>query len=359
MLRNALLLAALTAALAFGAGCSDDDGPTTPDLTYDYAAVLAAYADHVVVATYADMAAKCDALATACDSLAAAPSQAVLDAAAAAWVDARSPWECSEAFLFGPAGFMNLDPSLDSWPVDHLQLDDVLASSFELSPEFVADGLGPALRGYHTVEYLLFREGAPRAVGELSARELAYVAAAAAVLADDAATLHDAWSDGIDGGTPFRDEFAAAGTGGSRYSGQTAAVQELIEGMIAICDEVANGKIADPYDENDTSLVESQFSFNSLVDFQDNLRSVRNAYLGEYHRLGTDHVGLTDAVAEMDAQLDARVRAEMDAAVAAIAAIPAPFRDNLDAATAIEAAQAAVVTVMTSLEADVKGLLLP
>lgn len=281
-----------------------------------------------------------------------------MDDAASRWIAAREPWEASEAFLFGPAAFMNLDPALDSWPVDHQQLDDVLVSSLPLTPEFVADGLGPALRGYHTVEYLLFRDGTPRDVDLMSARERDYLAAAASVLADDAATLWASWATGVDGGVAFRDEFASAGTGGSGYTSQTAAIEELLDGMIAICDEVANGKIADPYDENDTSLVESRFSHNSLTDFQNNMRSVRNAYMGEYSDAAQDGVGLNEFVEQQDAALHARLLQEIDAAISAIAAIPEPFVANLAATSQIEAAQTAISTVLETLVNDVKPLVI-
>ncbi len=354
--KNLALLILLAALLAF-VGCSSDDDPGTPeDEDYNFTSILADYTANVVVATYAEMATDCASLLAAVEAVENDPTQDHVDAACAAWVEARAPWEASEAFLFGPAGFMNLDPSVDSWPLDHQQLDDVLASSFELTPEFVADGLGPALRGYHTVEYLLFRDGMPRNVADITERERQYLVAATTVLSNDATLLHEAWAVGIDGGTPFKDEFDAAGTGGSRYSSQRAAVQELIEGAIAICDEVANGKIADPYDENDPGLVESQFSFNSLRDFQNNIRSVQNAYLGTYGGVpGTAH-GLTDFVAEKNADLDTRLKGEIEAAIAAIAAIPEPFRNNLNASTEIEAAQAAIVTVMNTLSDDVSGL---
>ncbi len=330
--------------------CSDDDSPTGGTDGPDYSAYLADYSQNVVVATYADMKAKGVALDAAVEAYAADPqNQSKLDAAAAAWRAMREPWEASEAFLFGPAEFLSLDPALDSWPVDRQQLDDVLASEFDLTPEFIADGLGPALRGFHTVEYLLFRDGSPRNVGDVTDREREYLVAVTQVLADDAATLSDAWSDG------FADEFANAGESGSRYGSQTDALVEIIEGMSAICDEVANGKIADPFDEQDTRLVESQFSWNSLTDFANNMRSVQNAYMGGYHN-GTDGQGVNELVAEEDATLDARVQSEIAAAITAIEAIPAPFRDNLDAATEIEAAQAAVLTVFNTLEEDVKSL---
>jgi putative iron-regulated protein len=333
-------------------GCSNHES-AAPPMDHDFSAVLADGADKVIVETYAEMRDRIAVLHDAVVASAAAPAdQSLFDAAAQAWRDARVPWERSEAFLFGPAAFLSLDPSLDSWPVDRQQLQDVLGSDFDLSPEFVADGLGPMLRGYHTIEYLLFRDGAPRFTADVTAREFAYLEAATSVLLADATTLWSAWAVGIDGGKAYADELADAGKSGSRYVSQRAAVLEMIEGMIRICDEVANGKIADPYDEQDPSLVESQFSYNSLADFQDNLRSVGNLYAGH------DGIGLDDFVAGRDAALDARLRTEIDTAIAAIAAIPAPFRNNLAAGTQIEAAQAAIDKVMSTLASDIKPLVL-
>lgn len=333
------------------AGCSSDDPAGVAPRDTDYGPVLSAFSEKVVVGTYEDLAARAAALHNAAVALSADPTnQAKLDAAAAAWVAAREPWEAGEAFLFGPAAFLSLDPSLDSWPVDRQQLSNVLASSFDLTPEFVAEGLGSALRGFHTIEYLLFRDGAARVVGGVTAREREYLVAVTQVLADDAASLRDAWASG------FAAEFAGAGTKGSRYQTQRDALLEMVEGMIGIADEVANGKIADPFDQQDPELVESQFSWNSLTDFQDNIRSIRNAYTGGYH-LGEDGPGLDEVVAERDPDLDTRLKGEIDAAIAAIAAIPAPFSNHLGATEAIVTAEQAVNTVRNTFEHDVKPLI--
>jgi len=68
-------------------------------------------------------------------------------------------------------------------------------------------------------------------------------------------------------------------------------VEELMGGIIGIVDEVGNGKIGDPLGESldkaDTTLVESQFSWNSTMDFYNNLISVQNVWNG----------GLADIVA--------------------------------------------------------------
>ncbi len=326
--------------------CSDDATPVETD-NEDFSSYLSDFSQKVAVATYTDMKTSGAALNTAVQAFNADPSnQSKLDAAAQAWVQMRAPWEASEAFLFGPAANLSLDPSLDSWPVDRQQLDDVLSSNSELTPQFVAEGLVPALRGFHTVEYLLFRDGSARKVADVTAREREYLVATTQVLADDAATLADAWING------FANEFANAGNSGSRYVNQIDAVLEILDGMVGICDEVANGKIADPFDENDPRLVESQFSWNSITDFQNNLRSVQNTYTGGYHN-GTDGKGLNEYVAAKDAELDQHVQEEIQDAIDAIAAIPHPFRNHLDATVEITAAQEAILHVMETLQDEV------
>lgn len=348
--RNGLLLFGVVALSGLMlTSCDEDDPVGTPD-TPDYSVYLSDFSEKVAVATYDDMKQKGAALDAAVKAFVAAPdNQTLLNAAAQAWVDMRAPWEKSEAFLFGPADFLSLDPSLDSWPVDRQQLNVVLAGSDELTPQFVAQALGPALRGFHTVEFLLFEEGSQRNVNDFTDRELEYLAAATEVLANDAATLADAWSNG------FAAEFAAAGTSDSRYTNQTDAMLEIVDGMVGILDEVANGKIAAPYDEKDTRLVESQFSWNSLTDFQNNIRSVQNAYFGDYGS-ETEGKGLNEFVAEKDAALAARLEAEIQTAIDAIGQIPHPFRDNLAADAQITAAQEAILTVAVTLQQDVAPL---
>ncbi len=349
-MKTRIPLLALLAGIGFS-GCSDNDDSNGGPGTVDLSPYLESFYSGVAIPTYTELRDNADALLAAVQALAADRSnQDLLDAAAEAWIDTRAPWESSEAFLFGPAEIQGLDPSLDSWPVDRQQLNDVLASSLELNAATIAEGLGPALRGFHTAEYLLFRDGMQRMAADLTVRESEYLVAVCQVLADDAALLLEGWTGA------YGQEFRQAGSAGSRFLSQKDALYEIVEGMIGIADEVGAGKIADPYDNQDTELVESQFSWNSLTDFQNNIRSIRHAYTGGRNGdLGG--MGLNDYVAERDAELNTRTLTEIDAAIAAIAAIPHPFRDNLDQGVAIEAAQAAVGAIATTLESDLKALL--
>jgi len=341
-----VLLLALTIA-----ACSDDSGGTIvqPEET-DYTQILNDYTDLTVLATYNDMMTNAEELNAAVTLFSESSTQDNLNAACEKWRQTRKPWEQSEAFLFGPAAFLSLDPSLDSWPLDQSQLENVLKSPNELTPEFVKDGLGQILRGFHTIEFLLFRNGSPRNAADVTDREKEYLIAVTAVLADDATTLYTEWNDG------FAAEFKNAGNAGSRYATQQDAVLELVEGIIDIADEVGNGKIADPYNAQDLQLVESQFSWNSLTDYTNNIHSIANAYMGGYNTANRG-ASLSDFVKEKNPELDAKIQAEFTAAIDAIQAIPAPFENNLSASANIEAAMDACNAIQETFQTEVKPLI--
>jgi len=329
-------------------GCAKDENPVISD-EYDFASIINDYTDKVVVATYSDLKNKTDALKIACENYNNNPTQANLDAAANAWVDSREPWEASEGFLFGPISFLSIDPSMDTWPLDETQLENVLNSNFELTPDFIRNGLGYSLRGYHTIEYFLFLNGNHRTT-TLTERERDYLVAAAIVLAEDADRVYQEWLSG------FGNEFKNAGDTGSRYSSQTQAILEIVEGIITIADEVGNGKISEPYVTKDVLTVESQFSWNSLTDFKNNIKSIKNAYTGGYHN-AADGTGLDEFVKSKNPELNSRVISEIDSAITAIGNIPEPFRNNLNANMQIEAAIEACNKIRTRFDTDIKNLI--
>lgn len=339
-------------AFALIVGCESGDGDETVDETYDAGAILDHYAYSVVYGIYSDLDSKAGELLDAVKALQADISQSNLEAAQQAWVAARIPWEKSEAFLFGPVDTQGLDPALDSWPVDHVSLQQVLGGDDEITTNYVTNELEDTKKGFHTIEYLLFREGDQRQASDITDRELAYLLAATMNLKDSTAQLANAWSPS---GENFVNTIASAGEGNSVYRSQSGALQEMVDGMITIADEVANGKISDPYNEEDTTLVESQFSFNSIADFQNNIRGIQAVYTGNYN---SDGPGLDDFVSGNDSALDSRFKAEVQAAIDAIGAIPNPFRDAITTdRPAIQAAIDAVGTVHITLQQDILTLI--
>jgi predicted lipoprotein len=346
-------LSTLLALSLFVIGCGTDDDDDNQDQAYfDATTTLNDFANTVVLATYTDLDNKAGELLTAVKALATDTTQANLEQAQAAWKATRQPWEQSEAFLFGPVDTQGLDPALDSWPVNQVDLDAVLASGDPLTESSI-DGLEDTLKGFHTVEYLIFRDGNQRKAADITSRELEYLVATTENLKAKTAQLRHAWDLT---GENFAAEVANAGTSSTIYTSQKAAMQEMVNGMITIADEVANGKISDPFNERDTTLVESQFSFNSITDFQNNIRGIQNVYMGKFT---TDGQGLNDFIASKDAALDTRFQTEVQTAIDAIGAIPDPFRDSISTGrSAVQAAIDAVSTVQRTLEADILQLVL-
>jgi predicted lipoprotein len=132
-----------------------------------YTAILQKYADDIVVATYRDMKEKAKALRDAVRTYVSEPkNQNHLDAAANAWRETRIPWEQSESFLYGPADKLSLDPSLDSWPLDQSDIYTILSDNEESVSDIRSEIGEEGVRGFHTIELLLFKDGNPRKVNE-------------------------------------------------------------------------------------------------------------------------------------------------------------------------------------------------
>lgn len=133
-------------------------------------ALVADYVDVVVLPTYKDLKEANEALNVAVSALANNPSNATFEAAANAWMAARGPWESGEAFLFGPVDELGLDPNMDSWPLDQDAIKNVLASGdyseLNWDDEDSDEKIEAAqnIRGFHTLEFLLFKNGQPRTI---------------------------------------------------------------------------------------------------------------------------------------------------------------------------------------------------
>ena len=336
----------LAFALSLTTSCNNEDDPI---ITADYSTILNNTGENVILKTYEALAVNTGELEIATQSLEANPTAQNLEAAKAAWVKARSPWEQSEGFLFGPVDQEGIDPSLDSWPVNVTDLNNVLASGHALTVAFLAQQEG-TLKGFHTIEFLLWGEDGSKPVEQFTAREFEYLVAASGVLAEDAATLYNLWNPA---GGNYIHNILTAGNGSLVYVSQKSALEEITNALIIIADEVGNGKINDPFSQQDLTLEESRFSANSKADFANNMRSIRNIYIGSFESFGTGE-SLSDIIREKNASLDAHVLDEIQQAIAAIEAIPGTFSEAVfNNPGAVSAAQQAVRALQSTLEAEV------
>jgi uncharacterized iron-regulated protein len=355
-----LLIALIALTMSSACGDAEGTGETVQTAAFEDSAIVVDYADQVVVPTYELLDQRANDLQVAVDALALAPTDVTLLAAQEAWIATRVPWEQSEGMLFGPVDANGYDPALDSWPVNKTDLEGVLSSSDAIDQAYVKE-LNDNLKGFHTIEYLLFGEGNSKTAADFTERELDYLKATTAELTRITGLLAESWTTGVNGNPAYRDVFATAGEADNdKFPSEAAAAEQIVAGIVGILGEVADGKIGGPFTSGDTSLVESQFSYNSLTDFTNNIRSVQNAYTGDVPAAGTTGKGLNEFVKAQDAELNTRVEAEIQAAIDALGEVPTPFRDavvNEADAAKIQAAIDAIVKVRTTFQEDVTPLI--
>ena len=121
-------------------------------------------------------------------------TQDALDAACSQWKVARADWERTEAFLFGAADKYSIDPHTDTWPVDQTALANVLRDQSIMGDiENKVKQLNSGLLGYHGIEYVLFRNGSPRNISQITELEYDYVCAVAKDLYQATCVLQTTW----------------------------------------------------------------------------------------------------------------------------------------------------------------------
>lgn len=378
LLKKALMMIALLGITCGFAACSDDkDDPDPNQLDSRKTAIITQYVNGVVIPTYRSLADEAVELATLCEELRQNPSQSKVDECCESWISARKYWELSEAFLFGAAADYNIDPHIDSWPLQKSQLDNILAND-ALIDALDEDGagadafatLGYGLLGFHAVEYVLFRDGAPRKVNEITEAELIYNAAVAQDLANQTIRLEASWAGlanissakqnrleefELEPSFNYGENMITAGmTGNTLYKTQLAAMEQILTGASDISDEVGNTKITDPVNSGNVLDVESWYSWNSIADFTDNIRSVRNAYYGSLDG-SVGNNSMAAYVNKVNSSLDSNVRKAIDNAINEISSMPAPFRNHLTKAETQKAVDACN-TLLDALDAAIEGL---
>jgi len=378
LLKKSLLIALLATMSWSFTSCGDDnDEPDASQLDNKKTAIITQYVNGVVVPTYKSLADEANELAQLCQQLRENPTQSKVQECCNKWISARKYWELSEAFLYGAAADYNIDPHIDSWPLQKSQLDNILNNS-ALITALDQDGagadafatLGYGLLGFHAVEYVLFRDGAARSVSDITERELIYNAAVAQDLANQTVRLEASWAGMNNISSAKRAQLEeyeleptfnygenmidAGKAGNSLYKTQLAAMEQILTGASDISDEVGNTKITDPVNSGNVLDVESWYSWNSIADFTDNIRSVRNAYYGSLDG-SVNTNSMADYINKVNPTLDNNVRAAIDNALKEVSTMPAPFRNHLSKSETQKAVDACNA-LLDALDAAIEGL---
>ena len=369
-----LLNITLAATLMIGfTACSDDDNNGTDNEMSQkektFKAAIVPYVDNTIVPTYKGMADNAILMSDACNAIAEAFDNGTLTTehvrvAGNYWNLCRDYWEKSEAFLYGAAADYNIDPHIDSWPLDKNAMEELLIDLRNGKSWTIDNNAGYGLLGFHAVEYMLFElsedgnTSLPHNTG-YTKEELVYLCTVAEDLRNQCIRLEASWAgmeyisvekQGIlteaelEPSINYGWSMKNAGEGGSLYKTYQEAAEDLVQGCIDIADEVGNTKIGRPANgssEDDKNYIESPYSLNSINDFIGNIISIRNAYQG----CNAGDASISDYIKSVDPTLDTKVKEQIEECIVLIKKIPEPFAKS---ATGPEA-DAAVTAVGTIL----------
>ena len=380
LFKSAAIVAASLLLTVNFSSCNKDPQPTTEETNKaQKEAIVKQYLNHTVYPTYAQLAEKTAALVGNLETLKGSMTQANVNAATATFLEARKWWEMSEAFLFGAASDFGIDPHIDSWPLDEDAFNNLMAS-----PNMIAmlandeDGmvageqLGNALLGFHGIEYILFREGQPRNVADITDDMMTYAVAVSRDLRNRCFQLEVSWNANapqahkdlmeelelnitVNGGNnTYGENMLQAGQAGSTYATFTNALEAIADGCLDISDEVGTSKIGKCHTGEDVTYVESPYSQKSITDFYDNIISVKNAYMGGMEGQRDETLSLHTYLKDNNADLDTKALNAIENALTKINAMKAPFVLYYSDASAGEAMEACqdLSDVMSEVKAE-------
>jgi putative iron-regulated protein len=339
---------------------SSEQTATATNENVSEAQVLTDFVANVVTPTYSMLVERAGKLNGAVETFVAKPTDENLKAAQSAWVEARTPWEQSETFAFGPAA-SGYDGELDDWPVNQVDVVKVVKGNEKITSEFVGKTLQSTQKGFHTIEYFLFGENNNRKASELTPRELELLKQLAIYFNDTATELQASWETGVDGKPAYKETFITAGnSSNTTYPTTKAALQEILGGIVESVEEVGEAKMGDPLTKKDSFYFESRFSHSTINDFKNNIQSAMNGYQGQFPLANTKAgASLSDLVAKNDPELDKQIKASLQECMDMLNALPTPVETQLknpDAVAKMKAAQEKLLTTYRNVKSKVSPM---
>ncbi|MGJ8527577.1 imelysin family protein [Maritalea sp.] len=325
---------------------------------HDVKGVLSNYAN-IAHAGYEDSLITARSLDAAIDKLLAEPTSANLNAARAAWLAARVPYQQTEAYRFGNPIVDAWEGKVNAWPLDEGLIDyvdlgyygaesdenalftaNVIANSEvmingekvtieKITADVIANELHEAgevesnvASGYHAIEFLLWGQDlngtGPGAVNRPATdfdvanctggncdRRRDYLKAASELTIADLEEMVANWAD-----NGAARETVLAAQDNSGLSTILTGMGSLSYGELAGERMKLGLLVHDPEEEHDC------FSDNTHNSHFYDAKGIQNVYLGSYTRVDGSVVSgpsLADFVAHIDADLDAELRGKLDA----------------------------------------------
>lgn len=290
--------------------------------------LLEQLADRVVVPRYAAMTRAFDELDAVTVRFCAAPDATGLEDVRTAWRDAIEAWLEASVIQFGPIRDDNRNLRIEFWPDGNNNVPRAVQQMLARTDELTAETLARqsvAAQGLPALERLLFDPDdvlAEFTTGERAARRCAFATAISGNLRGIAAAVEAGWRGG-----GFRDQLARAGRGSDVFATREAAVEEVVNNMVASVEVTKNNRIADPLGGESAAdakpfRAESMLSANSLANVIAAIRGLQAAYDAG------DEFGFDDYLEALGSvTLATQIETELRAVQRLAAAIPAPLSE--------------------------------
>ena len=360
------VIAQLGVFLGFGFGCEvGSDSPwNDPEFRETASAVIAKYG--VVVAVgYDDTLLATEVLEGSVASFLAAPGEATMAEARAAWLSARALYSETEVFRFYEGPIDGVEGRINAWPLDEAYIDYVVGEqdagiisnpdaypTIDVATVLAANealGEDTISSGWHALEFLLWGQDldpegpgdrpysdyidGPEATAAHADRRRQYIRAVMQALLADLRAVDSEWheSQGL---------YRRAFVGGDPKE----AVRRMLLGMASLGgDELAGERITVAFETREQEDEHSCFSDNTHNDLIAGARGIENVYLGRVR--GSTGPGISALVAKLDADLDRRLRVQLERTALVLESIPAPFDRSIQAAEGSPAREAIAASI--------------
>jgi predicted lipoprotein len=185
--------------LLVSAGCGDDP-PSRSE-------VMASIADEVAVPGFEEFASSAADLKERVDAVCTSPDEATVSQALEQIEATRTHWLATEATWTGPV-MQRRSPAVVDWPIRVADIEAFIDRSApgEISAEVVGNNVGADTRGLTAMRWVLGSDDVSERLGD--ERWCDYLAASAAVIADEADLIVADWTESFDGGDAFSEVIA-------------------------------------------------------------------------------------------------------------------------------------------------------
>ena len=321
---NKYTFLALAGLAILNSSCSDSD--SGPKSEYDREAMLANYADNLIVPGYQQFKTETDEMNTAVAAFTANPTVATLTAARKEYLDAYKVWQDVSVYEFGPADAQMLRSNLNIYPTTTSKIESNISSgtyNLQLTENFSA-------KGFPAIDYLLYSNASDADVVALytsdanAAKRKKYLQDITTLVKQGVDATATAWISGNYAQT-FK---ASAGTAVG------SAVSNMVNGLNGDIDLTKRAKVGIPSGRFSVGTpqpdkAEAFYSKSSLELLKRAVLAEKAIFQG-MTPAGTNGPGLDDYLDHVGAKysngtLSSAIVAQFDAALAAINALQNPI----------------------------------